>query len=705
MNEARREIPFGEAKLILERGTLASAASGAILGRLGDTVVLATVVALEEPREGIDFLPLLVDYEERLYAAGKISGSRWVKREGRPSEEAVIAARLIDRPIRPLFHKDWHADVQVIVTTLSYDGQYDPDILSINATSAALLQAGVPIVFPIAACRIGKVDSTFVLNPTMEELAHSPFNLVVAGTSEKVLTVDLSGHEISEEELLEALSFGLKALGPVLEAQKELTSGVEKLPAAHSPTMSELATLLERRLGAKLGRAVREVDEARRKEMIKGFEAEIMAELEGSYKQSDIKATFGKLVERAVRAAILREDHRPDGRGLDELRPIEIQVGLLPRAHGSALFTRRGTQVLSIVTLGAPGEVQFIETLEEETTKRFIHHYNFPPFSTGEVRPLRSVSRREIGHGALIEKALEPLIPAREQFPYTIRVVSEVLSSNGSTSMAGVSASSLALADAGVPIRRYVAGASIGLVTGDRKAKLLTDIQGLEDFAGDMDLKVAGTSEGITAIQLDTKLQGLPLSIIEKGLGKARRARLSILEKMHAALAQPRAAVSPHAPKIVRLVINPAKIRDVIGPGGRIIQKIIADAGGPELTSVDIEQDGQVWISSTKQGYLEQVRAAIEQLSREAKPGQRYRGKVTRIEPYGIFVELWPGMEGLIRRQDLFDRPVTRVEGFVTVGQPIDVVVRSIDELGRVNLTPRLRIPVRETDRRRRPQP
>jgi len=677
----KNRVKFGSYELSLQTGSLAMQAPGAVYATLGETVVLATAVISDEPKESVDFFPMLVDYEERLYAAGKISGSRWIKREGRPSEEAVLAARLIDRPIRPLFPKDYRHDVQIIITVLSYDGKNDPDVLATIAVSAALMQAGALFNGPLATARVAQSEGKFILNPSPEDVIKSDLDIYVAGTKEKIMMIEAKGKEVSEEKIYEAIEFAHKQIKPVLLMQEKLFPQKE---SQKEEKENKVLKSVEKLIGQKLKEAVLEIDKEKRELAISNFEQEILENFEGDYKQADIKSAFQHLLDKEVREAILNKNQRPDGRALDEIRQIETKVGLLPRTHGSAVFTRGQTQVLSIVTLGSPGEVQFIETMETEAKKRFMHHYNFPPFCTGEIRPLRSVSRREIGHGALAEKALLPLVPDKEEFPYTIRVVSEVLSSNGSTSMASVCAASLALMDAGVPLKKHIAGISIGLVTKENgEYKLLTDIQGIEDFTGDMDFKVAGTKDGITALQLDTKIEGLDFKIIKEALIKAKTARLKILKIMEQTILKPREKLSEYAPRIEIIKINPDKIREVIGPGGKIINKIIEETG----VAIDIEQDGSVTISSTEPKGMQEAISKIKALTKEAKTGELYQGKVTRILDFGAFVEIWSGQEGMVHISELAPYRVNKVTDVVKVGQIIPVKVISIDDQGRINLS------------------
>ncbi|MCX6806971.1 MAG: polyribonucleotide nucleotidyltransferase [Candidatus Berkelbacteria bacterium] len=681
MDILEETIKFGDKNLTIKTGQLAGQAPGAICASLGETVVLATVVISKESKESAEFFPLLIDYEERLYAAGKISGSRWIKREGRPSDAAILASRLIDRPLRPLFPKGYRNDVQIIVTVLSYDDQHDPDILAIIAASTALLQAGAPFSGPVAAARIGLVDGKFILNPSKEVVGQSKLNLVVAATKEKIMMLEARADQLPNKTILEGIEFAQKALKPALGVQEKFAAEIKKEQEEEDKKIHED---IKKMVGKKLKKAVMEIDKQKREEALSAFEQEVLENLEGDYKQNDIKEAFSKLLEKEVREAILNYDKRPDGRKLDEIREISTDLGLLPRTHGSALFTRGQTQVLSIVTLGAPGDEQSIETMELETKKRFMHHYNFPPFSTGEIKPVRGASRREIGHGALVEKAISPLIPKKEDFPYTIRVVSEVLSSNGSSSMASICASSLALMEAGVPIEKHVAGISIGMVSDKNgKCKLLTDIQGLEDFSGDMDFKVAGTLDGITAIQFDTKIQGIDLATIKDTLEKALKARQIILEKMNKAIPKHKAELSPYAPQIEIFKINPDKIREVIGPGGKNINKIIAETN----VEIDIEQDGTVSISSNEDGDLKKAIDLVKNISKEARAGEIYQGRVTRILDFGAFVEIWPGQEGMVHISELAPYRVKAVGDIVKVGEIVPVKVISIDDQGRVNLS------------------
>lgn len=695
MKEEVLTTKLGDKDLIISTGKLAELASGSVTVRYGDTVVLATAVVSAEPREDVDFFPLLVDYEERLYAAGKISGSRFIKREGRPSERAILTCRLIDRPIRPLFPKTYKNDVQVVITVLSFDGENDPDVLSIIAASAALCQSVAPFEGPVAGVRVGKIGGKLIANPSALEMEKSTLDLVVAGTKEKILMLEAGAKEVSEKEMVEAIEFGQKALIPAIEIQEKLISDTK-----HSvEEIEEPAIVKEVKeyLGKKLADVVYEADKQKREEQINAFEKEILTNFEGNYKQVDLKSTFSNILEKEVREAVIEKEMRPDGRKLDEIRPISIEVGLLPRTHGTGLFTRGQTQVLSIITLGPPGEAQIIETMEEESVKRYMHHYNFPPFSTGEVRPMRSTSRREIGHGALAERALIPVIPDAETFPYTIRVVSEVLSSNGSSSMASTCGSTLALMNAGVPIKAPVAGIAMGLMTSKdgKKHKVLTDIAGIEDFAGDMDFKVTATAEGITAIQLDTKLKGLELLVLAEALDKARIANDKILKMIADVISEPNKEISKYAPRIKSVKIPVDKIGEIIGPGGKNIRKIIEECGGKEVTSIDIDDDGTVTIASTDSVMGEKAISWVEGATKEAVVGEIYEGPVVNIlkdrmsgKEIGAIVQILPNADGMVHISQISDERVDKIEDVLKIGQIVKVKCMEVDrERGRISLS------------------
>jgi polyribonucleotide nucleotidyltransferase len=691
------EVPFGDATLVFEVGRVAELANGSVLTSWGDTVVLVTCVIATVPREGVDFFPLLVDFEERFYAAGKISGSRWIKREGKPSERAVLSSRLIDRPLRPLFTKDFKNDVQIIATVLSYDGMHDPAVVGIIGASAATMLAGAPFNGPVTAVRVAKIDGKLMINPALGDLEKSDLDLVVAGAHGRVMMLEGDANELSEDEIVAAIEVAMKSAENVAAAQNELVKkvGAKKLDLAEAHT-SEAHEKIAKYVGDKIDQALTAKDKSKREGSVDALKKEVLAKFEGDFKQSELSLVFDELVEKRVRTLIVDKGLRPDDRAEDEIRPLSAEVGVLPRVHGSALFQRGQTQVLATLTLGSPGEEQMIETMEEETTKRFMHHYVFPPYSTGEVKSLRTVSRREIGHGALAERSLARMIPDKETFPYTIRLVSEVLSSNGSTSMASVCGSTLALMDGGVPIKEPVAGIAMGLMTKDKtlapakgKAayKLLTDIQGIEDFSGDMDFKVAGTKNGITGIQVDTKVDGLTMEVIKEALAGAHKARLSILEVMRAAIDGPRKTLSPFAPRITAIKINPEKIREVIGPGGKTINRIIQESGGPTVTSIDIEDDGTVLVSSTSQEAAAKAVAWVENIAREAKPGEVYMGRVARTLDFGAFVEIWPGYEGMVHISQLRPYRVNKVTDVVKVGDVVPVKVLEIDDKGRLNLS------------------
>jgi len=683
---------IGGRDLVIETGKLAKLASGAVTVRYGDTVVLATAVVSAEAKEDMDYFPLLVDYEERLYAAGKISGSRFIKREGRPSDRAVLTCRLIDRPIRPLFPKNYRNDVQVIITVLSFDGENDPDIAAIIAASAALSQTVAPFEGPVSAVRVGMIDGKYIINPTSEEMEKTVLDLVVAGNKEKVMMIEAKAKEVSEKEFVEAIRIGQEALQPGIEIQKKLMAETKhKVEEVELPIVADVKGYV----GEKLATAIYEADKAKREEQLSAFEAEVLKNFEGNYKQTELKNIFASLVEKEVRKAVIEKEIRPDGRKLDEIRPIDIEVGLLPRTHGTGLFTRGQTQVMSIVTLGAPGEEQVIETMEEEGTKRYMHHYNFPPFSTGEVKPIRGVSRREIGHGALAERGLLAVIPSKEEFPYTIRVVSEVLASNGSSSMASTCGSTLALMDAGVPIKAPVAGIAMGLMTNEKGYKVLTDIQGIEDFAGDMDYKVTGTKDGITAVQMDTKLKGLDIVILEEATMKARTAIDFILAKIAAVIAEPRKELSPYAPRITSLRIDPEKIGELIGPGGKNIRKIIEECGGNEIISIDIEDDGLVMISSTDSAMAKKAEEIITGTMREPEIGEIFEGPVVQIlkdrmrgNEIGAIVQILPNKDGMVHISQISNERIEKVSDKVKVGDIVKVKVVDVDkEKGRISLS------------------
>ncbi len=686
INEQSFECNIGGKNLAIETGKLAGQASAAVTVRYGDTVVLVTVGISSEPREGIDFLPLTVDYEERLYAAGKIPGG-FIRREGRPSEEAILACRLADRPIRPLLPKDWRNDIQLIATVLSADQENDPDILAVIGGSAALTLSEVPFDGPMSTVHVGYINGELVLNPTLPELENSQLDLVVASTRQAIVMLEAGAKEVPEELIPRAMRFGHEANQDIIKVQEQLQQayGKAKLDIPRKELNPEVISSVASALDDRLNQALNQPDKSRREQAISGLKKELVESLAEKFPKEEILSAFEARARAEVRASILK-GQRLNGRGLNEVRPVSCEVGLLPRTHGSALFTRGQTQVLAITTLGSTRQEQQLDGLGIEEAKRFIHHYNFPPFSSGEVKRLGSTSRREIGHGALAERSLLPVLPKDEDFPYTIRVVSEVLSSSGSTSMASVCAGSLSLMDAGIPIKEAVSGIAMGLVTGDSgEYVILTDIEGLEDAYGDMDFKIAGTRNGITAVQMDIKLKGVSLETIEKIINQSREARLLILGKMQETISHSRSEVSRYAPRMHKLMINPDKIGSVIGSGGKTIRSIIEET----KTTIDVSNDGTVLIGATDEEAARKAIAIIESLTKDVEIGSVYTGKVTRIFDFGAMVEILPGKEGLVHISELADHRVGKVEDVVKVGDEITVKAINIDNLGRVNLSRR----------------
>ncbi|KKW25788.1 MAG: Polyribonucleotide nucleotidyltransferase [candidate division Kazan bacterium GW2011_GWC1_52_13] len=644
---------LGEAKLTLETGRLAGLANGSVTLRIGDTVVLATAVIASTPRENIDFFPLMIDYEERFYASGKISGSRFIKREGRPSEDAILSARLIDRPLRPLFPKGFYNDIQVVITVLSADLVHDPDIIAITAASAALMQAGAPFAGPVAGVRVGLISGKFVLNPTYEERAKSELDLVVAGTGDAIMMVEAGASEVAEAKMVEAIEFAHAALQPAIALQHEMVKQLNVTNGEYAIVTppAELKTAIATRLGGKLEEAIYHPEKMVRNAKLDSLRQAIWEEFISEENPETVVADiFSKVVSEEFRKNILEQGKRPDGRKLDEIRPLQIEVGLLPRPHGSALFTRGETQALSTVTLGSLDDEQMLDTMELDTTKRYMHHYNFPPYAT-------------------------------------IRVVSEILASNGSSSMASVCGSTLSLMDAGVPITKPVAGIAMGLVTGDGKYKILTDIAGIEDFNGDMDFKVAGSHDGITALQMDIKVTGITKEIMSEALAQAREAREFLLAEMSKVIAAPRSELSPFAPRVIVVKVPQDRIGEVIGPGGRVINEIIDRAGGKGVTNISIEEDGNAFVTSSDPKLGEQAAQTIRDMMREIKPGEKFNGRVTRIMDFGAFVEVLPGREGLVHISQLANHRVEKVTDVVKEGDMLDVVVTEIDNLGRINLS------------------
>lgn len=692
------ETEFAGKKLTIETGKLAFLADGAVTVRYGDTVVLATAVVAREPKPDQDFFPLLIDYEERMYAAGKISGSRFIKREGRPSEKAILTARLIDRPIRPLFPKGYRNDVQVVVTTLSVDGEHEPDVLGMIAASSALMLTGAPFQGPVAGMRVGEKDGELVAYPTVSEQEGSKLNLTIAGTADAIMMVEAGAQEISEETMVDAFELALKTWQPVIELQQEMAKALNVKPQEFDLFRADedLAEKISDFLEGKLGADVRHSDGLKREDVLAELRKLVIdefgplpAEMEDDKERFPlgvVKTAFTSVIDAEIRRAILEDAERPDKRKTTEVRPISGDTSVLPRAHGSAIFTRGTTQALSVATLAPISYAQLIDTMEEDTTKRYMHHYNFPPYSTGEARPLRSTGRREIGHGALAERALEPMLPAVEEFPYAMRVVSEILSSNGSTSMASVCGSTLSLMDAGVPLTRPVAGIAMGLMIDKSKSDsyvILSDIQGAEDFAGDMDFKVAGTSEGITALQMDIKVTGITLEIMRAALAQAREGREHIMGKMLEILPEVRPELSEFAPRITKVVINPDKIKEVIGKGGETIQKITGETGA----QIDIEDDGLIMIYSDDVKAAERAKNWIESIVAEPEVGKIYDATVVKIMDFGAFVEFMPGREGLVHVSQLADHRVEDVSDEISEGDSIRVKLVEKDDRGRYNLS------------------
>ncbi len=694
-----RSLPVGGREMSIETGRLAKQAGGSVLVRYGDTVVLVTVTRSEEPREGTDFFPLTVDYEERLYAVGKIPGG-FIKREGRPGEKAILSARLIDRPVRPLFPKGYRNDVHVVATVLSVDQDNPQDVIAITGASAALMISDIPFQGPIAAVVVGRVEGKFVINPTLAQAEASDMHLTVAGTKDAVIMVEAGAQEVPEEVILDAIMYGheeIKKIVAFISEFREAAMAEGFAKPVHDYklflTDEEIAAEVRQYAQPKIEEAVKECIERKitkvpreklfkeLKEQIKQYFAEHKYPEEEQLKH--VGNTIDQLEKEIMRKYILNDGVRIDGRALDEVRPITCEVAVLPRTHGSGLFTRGQTQVLSVVTLGAVGEEQILDDLGVEESKRFIHHYNFPPYSVGEARFMRGPGRREIGHGALAGRALEPVIPPEEEFPYTIRIVSEVLESNGSTSMGSVCGCTLSLMDAGVPIKAAVAGVAMGLIKEDEKFAVLTDIQGVEDHLGDMDFKVAGTEKGVTALQMDIKIAGVSREILKEALAQAKRGRMHIMQKMMEVISEPRPDLSPYAPRIITTTIDPEKIRNVIGPGGKIIKKIIDETG----VKIDIEDDGRVFIAAVDGEAGKRALEIIESLTADVEVGKIYLGKVTRIMEFGAFVEVLPGKEGLVHISQLAEQRVGKVEDVVSVGDEILVKVVKIDEQGRVNLS------------------
>jgi len=692
-----QSISFDGREIRLTTGRYAPQAGGSVMIECGDTSVLVTATR-SSGREGIDFLPLICDYEERLYAAGRIPGS-FMRREGRPPERATLISRLIDRPMRPLFPNWLRDDLQIVATCMSLDERVPADVLAVTGASMATLLAGIPFHGPMAAVRVGLLGDDFVLNPSYREIERGDLDLVVAGTPEGVVMVEAGANQLPEQDVIEAIDFGYEAVCELIKAQQEILkqAGIEQVIPPAPEQDATLPTYLEKQCSKPIGEVLKQFGQSKADrdakldairastaETIQGLKEDDPVRQAVSANSKALPATFKALTKKLMRQQILKDGKRVDGRGLDEVRPISAAAGVLPkRVHGSGLFQRGLTQVLSTATLGTPSDAQEMDDLNPSTEKTYLHHYNFPPYSVGETKPMRSPGRREIGHGALAERAILPVLPAKDTFPYVVRVVSEVLSSNGSTSMGSVCGSTLALMDAGVPLKSPVSGAAMGLIKEGDEVRILTDIQGIEDFLGDMDFKVAGTDKGITALQMDMKITGLAVSTVAEAVNQARPARLHILEKMMQAIDTPREGLSPHAPRLLSFRIDPELIGTVIGPGGRTIKGITERTN----TKIDIEDSGIVTIASHDGAAADEAQKIIEGLTRKVNEGEVFSGAITRIIPIGAFVEILPGKEGMIHISQLSEARVEKVEDVVKVGDEVTVRVREIDNRGRINLT------------------
>lgn len=680
------EMQLGTKNLSVEIGKVAELANGACIMRSGDTMILVSATNSSKPREGIDFFPLSVDYEEKMYSAGKIPGG-FIKREGRPSEKSILTSRLIDRPIRPLFPDGYRNDVQVVATVLSMDQDANPDTLAMIGSSVALSISSIPFNGPTGSVSVGRINGEFVINPNAQEKLDSDMYLVVSGTKEAIMMVEAGANEVDEAVMLEAILFAHEEIKKVVSFIEEIVKEVGKpkeelkLHEVDENIKSEVIAFSKE----KMKNAIRTFDKQERIENMDKVKSEALAHFTEIYPESvkDVEEILYKITKEGVRELITHEKIRPDNRKLDEIRPIWSEVGMLPRTHGSGLFTRGQTQVLSITTLGALGDSQTLDGLGEKEEKRYMHHYNFPAFSVGEARPSRGPGRREIGHGALAEKALEPMLPSKEDFPYAIRVVSEVLSSNGSTSQASVCGSTLSLLDAGVPLKDMVAGIAMGLIKEGENIAVLSDIQGMEDFLGDMDFKVAGTEKGITAIQMDIKIAGINENVLKEALEQARVGRIHILNEMRKTIVTHRPELSEYAPMILTLHVKPDKIRDIIGPGGKMINKIIDETGA----KIDIDNDGTVFIAAVNRDMGKKAKEIIETIVKEAEVGQKYLGKVVKLTTFGAFLEILPGKEGLLHISQIDIKRVNKVEDVLSVGDQIEVLLTEIDQQGRINLS------------------
>ncbi|SFC73993.1 polyribonucleotide nucleotidyltransferase [Clostridium uliginosum] len=672
----------------VEFGKVGMLSNAAIFMSYGDTVILTNVNASEGPREGIDFFPLSVEYEERLYAVGKIPGG-FIKREGRPSEKAILNGRAVDRTLRPLFPKGYRNDVQVVCTVVSVEKDNLPEILAINAASTALCLSSIPFTIPVAAVQVGIIDGKFVVNPDAKGREESTLHLTVCATKERVMMIEAGGNEIPEDTMIDAIKYGFDECQNIIAFQEEAMAKFGKVK--NTPVLFTVDEEIEKEVKIFASDMIKEAmyitNKDERNAAIDAVNQKVKEEFGEKYegKFGDIKEILYTMQKKVVRNMLLNDKRRPDGRAFDEVRQLGCEVGILPRTHGTGLFTRGLTQVMTVATLGSISEIQILDGIDEAQSKRYMHHYNFPGYSVGEVKPLRGPGRREIGHGALAERALEPLIPSEEEFPYTIRLVSEVLSSNGSTSQASVCGSTLALLDAGVPLKRPAAGIAMGLITSEdlSQEEVITDIQGIEDFFGDMDFKVAGTTEGITSIQVDTKLKGFSFNVVENAIRGARKARLTIIDKINECIEAPRQDVSLYAPKTQTIQIDPEKIRSVIGAGGKVINKIIQDTG----VKIDIKEDGSVFVSSPDHSGVAEAIKIIEGLTKDVKVGEVYLGKVIKITTFGAFVEILPNKEGLVHISKLDKERVNKVEDIVSVGDEILVKVTEIDSQGRINLS------------------
>lgn len=680
------EMQLGGRTLTVETGKLAQMANGACTLRYGDTVLLVTATNSAKPKEGIDFFPLSVDFEEKLYSAGKIPGS-FIRREGKPSEKAILTSRLIDRPIRPLFPKGYRNDVQVVATVLSVDIDHNPDTIAMIGSSVALSISSIPFNGPTGSVSVGLVDGQFIINPTFEQREKSDMYLVVSGTKDAIMMVEAGSNEVSEEVMLNAILFAHEEIKKICDFVQTIANeiGKEKDEYYVFKPLEEVEVAVTEFASQKMKDAIKTVDKQERQDNMEKVKDETMAHFEEIFPENmkDVDEVIYSITKKEVRNMIVKDKVRPDNRAQEEIRPIWCEAGVLPRTHGSAIFTRGQTQVLSVATLAGLSEAQTIDGLDEEEERRYMHHYNFPAFSVGEARASRGPGRREIGHGALAQRAIEPLLPSEEEFPYTIRVVSEVMSSNGSTSQASVCGSTLCLLDAGVPMKDMVAGIAMGLIKDEEDVVILSDIQGMEDFLGDMDFKVAGTEKGITAIQMDIKISGIDEDILKRALAQAREGRLHILGEMRKVIDKPRESLSPYAPMIINMMINPDKIREVIGTGGKVINKIIDETG----VKIDIDNDGKVSILSNDQEMCMKAKAIIEGIVAEPEIGKIYSGKITKIMQFGAFVEILPGKEGLLHISQMDKQRVAKVEDLFKEGDSVEVKLTEIDSQGRLNLS------------------